>query len=143
MKSLVVRRLNDYWWSQATRETSSASLQYVMLLSNHSFMQHMKRHHSERGTKLANQKNCMMITDYYALRPRPSIHPSCPMSSWDPTPVCGLQTCSICTVVHSDMQLIADSLVITIHAAQLWQELRGTLIIGIVRWSVPCLWSSN
>jgi len=41
----------------------------------------------------------------------------------DPTSVCGLRTCSISTVVRSDMQLIADSLVITTRAAPLKSKL--------------------
>jgi len=40
-------------------------------------------------------------------------------SSWDPMPFCGLRTFSIFTVVCSDIQLIADSLVIMIHAMPL------------------------
>jgi len=34
--------------------------------------------------------------------------------------LCGPRTCSICTVVRSDMPLIADSLFFTIRAARPW-----------------------
>ena len=40
-------------------------------------------------------------------------------ASWGLTPVRGLRTCSICTVVRSKMQLMVDLLVITIRTVQL------------------------